>query len=224
MEKNIKVSICIPVYPMKNGKEFLERCLDSIIEQSFEDFEVVISDNSDDDILYKVACKYGMPISYAKHEIHGASANTNAAIKRARGEIIKILHMDDYFAHKDALKRIVEAFKGGWLATGCSHTKDGKKLINSRFATYNDKIHTGNNTIGSPSVIAFENNNPLLFDTSLVWLFDCDLYKRLHARYGKPTIVNDFNVVIGIGEHQMTELIEDSVKIDEEKIIKSKYV
>lgn len=208
---------------MKGAKEFLERCLDSIIEQTFENFEVVISDNSEDDTLFKVACKYGMPISYSKHSIKGASENTNAAIKRAKGEIIKVLHMDDYFAHKNALQRIVEAYRGGWLVTGCKHTKDGKKFINSRYATYNDKIHTGKNTIGSPSVLAFENNNPLLFDPTLVWLFDCDLYKRLHTRYGKPTILNDFNVVIGLGEHQMTEMINNDVKKQEEQKMADTY-
>lgn len=224
MDKNIKVSICIPVYPMEKAKYFLERCLDSIISQTFEDFEVVVTDNSDDDELMKLCQTYAIPIRYSKNERKGACANTNEAIKRARGAIIKILHMDDFFSSKDSLAELVGAFKGGWLATGCTHTKNGKDRINPHLASYNHDIHIGNNTIGSPSVVAFENSNPLLFDESSVWLFDCDYYKRLYNRYGHPTIVRAFNVVIGLGQHQMTNKIPDSVKRNEQIIMKKRYV
>jgi len=222
MATNRKIAICIPVHSMDNAPYFFTRCLDSIISQTYDNFEVFIADNSDDDVLYKISQTYGMKITWIKNPIKGACVNTNEAIKGAKGEIIKILYADDLFAHKNALQVIADAWKGGWLVTGCYHTT-GKDRINPHLAMYNDKIHTGNNTIGSPSVLSFENNNPYLFDEDSVWLFDCDLYKRLHKRYGMPTVLNDFNVVIGIGSHQMTEKISQGRKDEEVSIMTKRY-
>ena len=97
MDKKPKISICIPTHNMDNADFFLVRLIKSLQTQTFRDFEIVITKD-------------------------GAMAeNTNATIKKAKGEIIKILYMDDYLAHPDSLKNIVGNFKGGWLATGCVH-------------------------------------------------------------------------------------------------------
>ena len=183
----MKVSVCLPVHPMADRNYFFKRVMDSIERQTFKDYEVVITEEG------KMA------------------KNTNAAIKKAKGDIIKILYMDDYFAHDQALQTIVDNFKGGWLATGCIHN-DRKRLLNPHFPSWSEGIKQGVNTIGSPSVVAFENDNPLLFDENLSWLLDCELYTRLYKRYGQPAIFNDVNVVIGIGEHQMTHILTDEEK------------
>lgn len=170
----------------------------SIEKQTYKDYEIVITENG------KMA------------------ENTNSAIKKAKGDIIKILFMDDYFNHENALKNIVENFKGGWLVTGCVHNGGGENY-NPHLPSYNDMIHTGQNTIGSPSVLSFENNEPLLFDEEMSWLLDCDLYKRLYERYGEPTILNDLNVTIGVGDHQMTHLLTEEEKLSEHYYLNEKY-
>jgi len=187
--KNPLVSICVPIHNMKDKDYFLKRLIQSVREQTYQNWELVITEEG------KMA------------------ENTNAAIKKAQGEIIKILYLDDFFAHKDALKNIVEAWKGGWLVTGCTHTH-GKDRFNDHLAEWNDNIHQVN-TIGSPSVLAFENKNPLLFDEKLSWMLDADLYKRMYKRYGLPTILNDINIVIGIGDHQTTHILTDEEKAKE---------
>src|ERR1700740_3538057 len=109
------ISIAIPVHNMDKKDFFLKRCLDSIRMQTYQDYEIVITE-------------------------HGKMAeNTNEAIKRSKGDLIKILYMDDYLAHKDSLQRIVDAFKGNWLATGCIHDSNhGSELFNPHYPTYND--------------------------------------------------------------------------------------
>lgn len=193
-----KISIVTPVYDMKDKNKFLERLSKSIDRQNFKDFEWVISENG-----------------------KGMAANTNEGINRAKGDILKIIFMDDYFAHDNSLLKISETFEGRWLVTACEH--DNGTRGNPHYAWYNEEIHTGNNTIGSPSVLAFENEDPLLFDESLTWMLDCDLYKRLYDRYGVPTVLDDINVVIGIGEHQMTNLIDNETKIKETNSLIKKY-
>ena len=190
----MKLSIAIPFHWMENWPFFLTRCLKSIEEQSFKDYEIIVM---------KVG---SMPVT------------SNAVIKGCKGEIIKILYVDDYFSHQDALKNIVEAFSGNWLVTGCEHD-DGQQRFNQHLPLWNDEVPNGKNTIGSPSVLAFENNEPLLFDERLSWLLDCQLYGRLYKRYGVPTILNDINVVIGLGSHQMTHKLTDEEKEAEYKMI-----
>lgn len=191
------ISVCIPTHNMENGDFFLKRCLDSVRAQTYKNFEVVVTTKG------KMA------------------ENTNSAIKQAKGDIVKILFMDDYL-NPNALHNIAENFKGGWLASGCEHD-DGENVYNPHIPEWNEFIHLGNNTIGSPSVIAFENKDPLLFDEELSWMLDCDLYTRLHERYGEPTILDSVDVVMGIGKHQTTNKMSEDEKLKEVKYVKAKY-
>ncbi len=182
-----RISVCVPTHEIPETEAFMKRLEKSLEKQTFQDFELIVTKEG------KMA------------------KNTNAAIKQAKGEIIKILFMDDFLFDVDALKNLDRYFVGGWYASACVHTSDGKNFSNPHYPSYNSDIRYGNNTIGSPSVVAFENDEPLLFDEELSWLLDCDLYYRLHERYGRPTMVNTLDIAIGLGEHQTTNLmpIED---------------
>ena len=91
MEQEIIVSICIPAY---KRADFLERCLDSILQQSFQQYEIVITDDSPTDELKSLSGK-DERIVYVKNEQPlGSPANWNKAISLARGKYIKIMHHD----------------------------------------------------------------------------------------------------------------------------------
>lgn len=180
---------------MQNGDFFLERLLKSLEEQTFRDFEVVITKEG------KMA------------------ENTNAAIRQSKGELIKILYMDDYLAHPEALQRISDAFDGEWLVTACAHDPG----THTHYPVYNENIYRGVNTIGSPSVLTLKNDSPLFFDETLTWLLDCDLYKRLYEKHGPPTILNDVNVMIGIHEGQTTHILSEDIKEAEHNYMEQKY-
>ena len=225
MDSNIKISICVPVHKMNDWKYWLEKCLDSILAQTEENIEVVITDNSDDDEIKRFTEKYAMPIKFFKNPRKGMAQNTNEAIKRATGPVIKILYMDDHLAHKDALSDILEAFKEKklhyWLATPCEHTY-GKNIF-KQHAPKLKGIEKGINTIGSPSVVAFRNNNPLLFDENMTWLLDVDLYKRLLDIFGEPIILEKVGVVIGLHDGQVTNILTNEKKQKEEEYFKAKH-
>jgi len=212
------LSICIPTYEMGGkGKEMLKRNLDIFKIQTFKDFEVVISDNSENDEI-KDLCENDiyktLNIKYFRSHRKGMAQNTNESIKHATGDIIKILYMDDYFTNKNSIKKIKDNFRGNWMVTGCEHD-DGERRFNSHYPSYNSKIYLGKNTIGSPSVLSFKNEDPLFFDENMTWLLDCDYYKRLYDKYGEPTILNDINVVIGTSKYQMTNILPYKTKIKE---------
>ncbi len=221
------ISICIPTYEMQGkGTEMLARGFDILTQQTYKDFEVVISDNSEDDAI-KDLCQNSLyqtlNIKYFKNPIKGMANNTNEAIKKANGELIKILYMDDFLASKNSLQEIVDNFKGQWLVSGCEHY-DGSKRYSPHYPTYTKKIYQGENTIGSPSVLTIKNEKNLLtFDKNMTWLLDCDYYKRLYDKYGEPVLLNKVNVIIGTGKHQMTNILSDTAKKKERYYMAKKY-
>lgn len=190
-----RISVAIPTHDMQNGEFFLNRLLDSLEKQTFRDFEIVITKEG------KMA------------------ENTNAAIKQSRGEIVKILYMDDYLM-PDALKHIDEEFKGGWLASGCVHDT-GFEVGTPHLPSFTPGSLV--NTIGSPSVVAFENNDPLLFDEKLSWMLDVDLYERLYERYGFPTLIQSMDVAMGLHAGQMTNILTDKEKQKEVEYVAKKH-
>jgi len=217
-----KITVAVPVHGMDNKEFFLKRLLDSLWSQTFQDFDIVVSDNSDDRILGDICDYYKTGITYLQNPRKGMAQNTNEAIKASKGTLIKILYMDDFMAHDKALQRIWDNFSGHWLVTGCSHCVDNY-IDNPHKPVYSDDIHLGNNTIGSPSVLTILNQTPLLFDEEMQWLLDCDLYKRYHNLYGEPVILNDINVVIGLHDGQASNLMGDERKLQEKAYIQNKY-
>lgn len=107
-----KVSICIPTY---NNAPEVERLLESIHRQSYTDYEVNISDDSDDGEIEKLAARIMADWQWQErlHYVHnqkklGHIYNWNAAIKMASGEYIKIMFSDDWFTDAYSLGAFVK--------------------------------------------------------------------------------------------------------------------
>ena len=103
------ISICIPTY--KRVKDLI-RLLDSILIQNYSNFEVIISDDSDDDLVGNLVREYQrkLPISYFKSEIPlGTPSNWNFAISKAKGQWIKLVHDEDWFSNEGSLAAFAEA-------------------------------------------------------------------------------------------------------------------
>lgn len=212
------------------GVEYLKYNLDKLKEQSFNDFDVIISDHSANDDIKNLCSEYKkyLDIHYYKNKDRqgNSSANLNNAIKNATGKLIKVIFQDDFLYEKSSLEEIVRAFdleKDEWLISASEHSTDGITFTKPFRPKYNNKIHLGENTISSPSVLTIKNNCPIFFDENLIWLMDVDYYKRLHARYGKPKILNRITVVNRIGEHQLSSQIPEQTKQTEIIYVKEKF-
>jgi len=92
----MKISVIIPVY---NVEQYLRECLDSVMTQSYNDYEVIcINDGSTDGsmaVLKEYAEKYPK-VSVIDQENKGLSAARNAGINAATGEYVFLLDSDDY--------------------------------------------------------------------------------------------------------------------------------
>ena len=78
-----KMSIAIPTHGMENKQFFMKRCLDSLWNQTFQDFEIVVTDNSDDDDIKEICDFYRTGIRYYRNPIKGMAQNTNEAIRKS---------------------------------------------------------------------------------------------------------------------------------------------
>lgn len=226
------MSVCLPTYDMGGvGHIFLRHSLNILTQQTFNDFDVVISDYSKTDQVKSVVAEFHdrLDIKYFKNEdpTGGMAANTNNAIRHATGTILKILFQDDFLYDRGSLEVVAKNFDlahDRWLVTACEHSRDGTTFFRPFYPTYNDRILYGNNTISSPSVLTIKNECPLLFDPKLKWLVDCDYYQRCHDLFGPPKIVNTIAVVNRVGEHQITNTeATEAVRQNELRYVKEKF-
>jgi glycosyltransferase involved in cell wall biosynthesis len=95
----VSVSVLIPVY---NGADFLELAIQSVMDQTLQDLELVICDNASTDATRSIAERYaGMDsrIRYVRHATNtGVNRNWDFAARQARGKYLKWLSSSDYMA------------------------------------------------------------------------------------------------------------------------------
>jgi glycosyltransferase involved in cell wall biosynthesis len=104
-----RLSIGLPVY---NGEKYLAESLDTLLGQSFEDFELIISDNASTDGTAGICRRYRKQDSRIRYICQprniGAAPNHNFVVGQARGELFKWAASDDLYA-RDLLKCCVDA-------------------------------------------------------------------------------------------------------------------
>src|SRR3954468_18589343 len=104
-----RLSIGLPVY---NGEDFLAESLDSLLGQTYENFELIISDNASTDATADICRGYANHDSRVRylrqqHNI-GLAPNHNFVFSESRGELFKWAAADDLYG-RDLLKLCVEA-------------------------------------------------------------------------------------------------------------------
>ena len=106
----MKVSVAVPCYEYNgNGVRYLSDLFRTIQNQTLKDVEVVISDQSIDDEIMDFCMDniFDLDIKYIRNkEGRGnAAINTNVAMDNCKGEVVKLMYMDDFFVLPAALER-----------------------------------------------------------------------------------------------------------------------
>lgn len=108
MSKLPLVSICIPTY---NGASFIQESLQSILDQTYQNIEVIISDDasSDGTLIFIESFKEQIqcPITILHHKPSGIGANWNNCVRHSNGEFIKFLFQDDLLL-PNCIERMVQ--------------------------------------------------------------------------------------------------------------------
>lgn len=110
MNKEIKISIIVPVY---NVKQYLNQCIDSIIDAYRDGIEVILVDDGSKDESGKICDEYSNKYDFIKvvhRENGGLSAARNTGIKLAQGKYIWFVDSDDYIENNsiDVLFEVIK--------------------------------------------------------------------------------------------------------------------
>src|SRR5258708_29446213 len=105
MSSQPSVSVCIPCY---NGELFIGRTIESVLQQTFTDFELVLVDDNSTDATVAVIEKFADPrIRLVRNPVNlGMGANSNRALSLGLGRYVKLLCEDDVL-HPRCLERPV---------------------------------------------------------------------------------------------------------------------
>lgn len=228
------ISICVPAYKRPDN---VSKLLESISTQSFQNYEIVITDDSPGDELKQVIQKYShLNIAYHKNKpALGTPANWNMGISKARGEWIKVIHDDDWLSSPTSLQEFAEATKAGkkFIFSGYSNIfEDGRspelklfplemrsKIIN------NPLLLLAENVIGPPSVTLIHRSVTEQYDTYMKWRVDIDFYIRLLLKEKDFFAIRKPLVNVGVGESQVTNSCIDKpeVELPEGLLLLKKY-
>lgn len=118
----IEISIIIPVF---NLEKYLHRCIESIINQSFTSFEVIVIDDGSQDNsqeICKVYLNQDSRIRLITQENRGVSSARNEGLKNARGRYVVFIDGDDYI-EKDFLLDLYDIMHNKLVEVGiCGYT------------------------------------------------------------------------------------------------------
>ena len=192
MNQMTEFSIAIPAHDRgENGPKWMAELLDTLEQQTFQDFEVVVSDQSKNDKLMNVCQEYDFDFTYIKYEGSVPCENINTAVDNCEGRIIKMMFSDDIFMRKDALERIKYEYDTclcKWSFSGFANW-DGDEYFDEKLPEWREKTLEGNNHLSSPTVVSFLNECKMEFDPNLKLLLDVDFYHRMRWKYGLPNII-----------------------------------
>lgn len=236
MAKSPLISICIPAY---QRAEYLRRLLESICTQNFSDFEVLITDDSYDDSVKALVDQFSdvLPLRYIKNPYSlGTPANWNAAIKYARGEWIKLMHDDDWFASTDALSLFAQASKSDVRFIFSDYENryedrrdDIEKVALSRAWKRRilDEPMTllAYNVIGPPSVTMIHASVKEEYDDRLKWRVDMEYYIRILKQERSYYFIYKPLINVGISHSQVTQscLYKPFIELPEAKVLLEKH-
>jgi len=169
--RGCKISEILVFVPTYNSEKYLRQCLDSVLQQTFQDWECVISDDASSDKSVEIAREYEKKDSRFRVLIHGfnvgAANNWNRAKENNNSFATKILCADDYL-NPDALSVQLNILKRNKTAIVFSERHiifpNGRKLhpklpkyannisFNDAFKFY---INLGRNIFGEPVTALF---------------------------------------------------------------------
>ena len=126
--KKPMVTVIIPAY---NSQEYIGRCLDSVLLQSFQDFEIIVINDGSKDKTGKIIEKYAKKdkrIRYYEQKNIGVARTRNRAVRLAKGEFIAFIDNDD-FIDEDYLDNLLPKFGEDVVISGFKRPNKNGKII-----------------------------------------------------------------------------------------------
>lgn len=204
MTETVTVSVVIPAY---NAAWCIRRAIDSVLAQSFRDFELIVVDDGSTDGTAAVLAAYGDAVRVVAKPNGGLSSARNAGIAAARGEYVAFLDADDWWLPAK-LERQVAMMRSRPALVFCStaartETPSGEPLGQWRCGCTTgpalESIFAANAFVAGSGSAVLARRDALAraggFDEALPSLEDIDMWIRL-ATLGGYACVDE--VLVGI--------------------------
>ncbi len=242
MASTPKVSVCIPIF---NGAGYIRGALDSVFQQKYQDFEVVIVDNCSTDqteALVAELSSQSEKICFFRNEQNiGLAGNLDKCLEYARGDYIKYLCVDDLLLPGCLEQMVVELDTHPEVSLVCGGrlgiNESGRAFSLQRYSSRKEIIpgHEaitrclyGRNYIGEPSAVMFRKSDVLEgFRDDLPQVMDMELWFRL-LETGKLMSIESPLCSVRFHDAQMTRknikagsLVDDNIRVFLEYSVKS---
>ncbi|ABY44567.1 glycosyltransferase family 2 protein [Bacillus mycoides] len=175
---NPKISIIVPVYKVER---YIHKCIDSILVQTFEDFELILVDDGSPDTCGEICDRYAdkdMRIKVIHKENGGLSSARNAGLENAKGDYIGFVDSDDWIEPD-----MYELLYGMCVEQGCD------------IAICSSQIHYSNRIVTS-------SNHPFIIhdrNTAMKTMLEGKLYDEVvWTKLFKRNLLEDIKFPVGM--------------------------
>lgn len=198
IERVPAVSVCIPAY---NGQEFIGAAIQSVLDQTLADFEIIVVDDASTDATVDVVRRFRDPrLRLIINPVNtGIGANWNRAVRECRGRYVKLLCHDDllYPNCLDAQSKLLDDAANRDVALVCAPRdiidEHGRVLLHGRgpvakwgkldgAAAIRRIVRSGSNALGEPAAVLFRRDayaQTSGFDPTLPYMIDLDFWCKL---------------------------------------------
>lgn len=216
----MKVSVCIPTY---NYGRYIAETIDSILSQTFTDFELLIIDDNSPDDTADIVAKYAQRDSRIRFSVNpenlGMVKNWNFCLSQAQGDYIKFVFGDDLLASPDALGRMISLLESdqtiSLVASSRNLIDERSEFLSVASGFHRDCILSGTdvinyclfrqkNLIGEPTVTMFRKSLAARgFKENYQQIVDLEMWFYL-LEQGRFAYINDRLCSFRIHEKQQT--------------------
>ena len=229
-----KISIIIPTY---NQAEYLQEAIESVLNQTYKNIEIIIIDDGSTDNTLKVVNSFNdNKIIFIQQRNKGASSARNTGIKEANGEYIAFLDSDDLWL-KDKLRKQIDFMREnpevGLLGTGCFQMIDTNKMIYKKIFPHKNEILQKNliqyNPFIQSSVIVRKDvfNDIGLYDEKFKESEDYDLWLRIAQKYKianlKQALTTKKYSKVGLSKNKDSKQLYFALKARKNAISRKQY-
>ena len=197
------ISVIMPVY---NGEKFVEKSINSVLKQTYKNFELIIINDGSTDNTEEICLKYAKKdrrIKYFKIKNSGPSGARNKGIELSTGKYIMFIDSDDLYM-ENILEKMLHIAKQGYECVICNrilkNSKEEKKIqlaentmkIKNEFMEYLQKNKMFNPPYNKLYMTSILKDNKIRFDSNFIcgedYKFNIDYFDKIKT----AKFINEF--------------------------------
>lgn len=213
----LKISIIVPVY---NSQKYLEACLESLIQQSYENYEVILVNDGSTDNSLDICSHFSdksEKVIVINQENSGVSCARNKGLEKATGEYVMFVDADDWIDTKmlSQLSKQVRETEANFVM--CNFIREYPTKSELVWSGFNSTTILKNQEIEEQLILGFiekkeRETNHVLAPFKAPWgkLFDLDIIKKHHLKFDDQLVIGeDFLFNLQFLKHCEKALIVD---------------